>query len=458
MKVKKFLSEYFLAVVGVVYVFLFIPYNLNNLLPFYSALVFIYIFFLLLYKKKGAPFIVISLACIMPCFSSNGSEGVFDYYVQWLFYAIRISCIFIIFCRLNKITLSKRHLPFMCSIVFLFLVILLLQLFYENNPKDFILGYLSTYLFLFICYNEKVKIQLFYFFLSWIFLFTFCYAILEYHFSFCPYNIVYFLFLDTDVYRAKGLLGHPLILCEFALFYSSILFIKMYISNVLKKSDLLLYVLCLYLLLITGSRTALFGGIIELIIFFTFSYRRYKLNKIILFLCGFGMLLFLFYFFNIDKFDYLYGRFSDGAEHREAGFSTVFSMFHDNIYGVGPQNVGKKMFTYAKTGLLQINTLDNTYLTLLGGYGVFCVFPFINLFLPLIYSFFKKEKNYIFVFCMLYIPLFAVGFSFDFESYILVSLLYYGSSGFFMRYLDEKGRKYNRLGNKKNNHACNNNC
>lgn len=442
-KICNFLDDYSYGLFGVLYVFLLLPYVfVSNVMPFlFSLCLIIYTVFMRCYKKKGVAFIIISLACIMPYVSNPLAQNLYDRVNGWIFFVIRVCCAINIILGIRMaLVFYRKYFPVLGSVVLLFFINLILHLFYENEIKYFLLNYLSTFLFLQLCYCEKYNMRDLYVFFSLIFVFTFVYAVLEYHFHFCPYNVMYLAYFDENVNRAKGLMGHPLLLCAFGVFYFSFILIRSYLSKILNGKSFILFFMCLYLLLLTGSRTALFLFFGAFIFFIYLNIKLLRQKQIFSFLWLFSFICVLFIYMNMDKISFLFGRFTEGADHREAAFPTVWALFQENYWGVGPQNVAKKVYLYAKGGFhIDIETLDNTYLTFLAGYGVLMFFPLINYFFPFVYSLLlNRRKVVMIVFGILYVPVILLCFSFDVEYYMLLSLLYYGTSGFLIRILEKK--------------------
>ena len=143
-----------------------------------------------------------------------------------------------------------------------------------------------------------------------------------------------------------------------------------------------------------------------------------------------------------NTIDILTDRFEEGSGHRFAAYPMVLAAVLDNIYGVGETGMMQAMQWYGKGELLiWFGTLDNFYLTQILYYGVFAIFPILFYLYYFIKVLFlrKSNKDLFHTVILCFLPWILIGFSFDIEAFMQLSLLYFGLLGYVWSIWDKNG-------------------
>lgn len=229
--------------------------------------------------------------------------------------------------------------------------------------------------------------------------------------------------------RAKGILGHPLILSFIVILYQSIIIIK---SFIYQKFNFLAILSCLIISALTTSRTTV------ILIIFVFCYyyitsKMYKsLSKNIVLVFVISCCIILFHYLFAPIITNISERFNDGANHRLASYPSVMMLFMDNPLGVGYTQVTNKINEYATINLIRDFPLDNFFLTQIAAYGIISIIVFKYYFYYVIIAFkLKRTSKVLYKSVLLLFFIYSlVGFSFNIEAYIQISLTFYGFIGY----------------------------
>ena len=300
-----------------------------------------------------------------------------------------------------------------------------------GNSQEF------TYIFYTIIYfpmlsyisaKEHMKMSSVYKYFDIIFVCTGIYGILESFFGICPYEYDF----NFAVFRASGLLGHPLVLAIITLMYQVILYVR-YIST--KKINLLLYFFSIVVAMVTVSRTVYIVYAVLLLYFLFITKYFVSLKRIVALIAVAVLIVGGVMFFFPDLYDGIVYRFINGeAYHRDAAFATVGKLIRDNPFGVGNFQIDKVIATrgYATWGfIIGFGTLDNFFLTQIAAYGYFAVIAFLFYFqiyfIPL--SHMRMFKQLLFL-LLIWV---SISFSFDLESYPAVLIIFGFCSALFSR-------------------------
>lgn len=429
------------AIIGVIMVFLFIPYGIYTNVRPYALLVVLYSFLMTLLKKPGAPFVVMAMALCVPQYLFDDNDffqWVIGSKTQWIFLTIRFG---IVLSAIYSIIEGRKIFPFW-GVVILSVLFCLILFLYENvfdSIWKIINMLLYVHLFLVWCYYDKLSFESVYRIISIIFVCIFVYAILQFHFNISPYRNWYLSAnIGKEHIHASGISGNALIFAAIVLCYHSVLLLRFLKED---KINIVLLLMTLYAALISIERTSILVIVIEWFVFFVMRKNMIKKNLIILFLASFIIIC----AFSISSFDntidIFMDRFEEGSSHRFAAFPTVVAAISDNIYGVGESGVRRAMQWYGTSDLLKwFETLDNFYLTQILYYGVFAIFPLLFYLYYFIKAIFlrKTNKDLFHAILLCFLPWILIGFSFNINSFMQLSLLYYGVLGYLFSIYTEK--------------------
>ena len=426
-------------IIGICISFIGIPFFFLNIAPV-TFILFAYLIWMVFKGKKGYTLVLISIAlCIPGGVDGNISQNISD--KVWYLFTIERITIIIIF--LYNYFILKKEIPYP-NALFLAIMIVLIGYFYSlyNNASSEYINYINSviyiHLFFIICFWERIKLKNALILIDIIFILTTLYALFEYLHIYCPYDNIYAQAIRYDdilkeIPRAKGLLGHPLVLSGITIIYQAVIVIRLFIF---KRVNPFLLILCLVSTAITTSRTTVIVLIIIFLYYYINSkmYSKIKQNVILLLIifCSFAL------FSNIISplLTNIIERFDDGADHRVAAFPSVLRLFLDNPLGVGSTQVTHRIIEYADFNLIRDFTLDNFFLTQIASYGVLAILFFMYYFFYFYKSIKFRHSYPIFYKCtlLLFLIFALMGFSFDIEAYMQILLLYYGLTGYLFSY------------------------
>lgn len=422
-----------------------IPFYMGqNLSLLTLGLTYIYCLNCLIHKKYHICLVIIAIsACIPSGYSSGGIQiPVFENmqlwqarFIQWALMFFGVYSIFTI----KSIRINRKYMQFL----FLCLIFCTLVGFANTNNKQEI--YTSTSItgvvvgMFFISYNCNITLKNYFKVIDFIFYIIVCYAFFEFILNLCPYNKYYNLLIGTNAEffgRAKGLLGHPLLLSGVVLLYQATLFIRTFYKL---KINIVNQILCIVCALITVSRTTLIILSIEVILYliFTQSYKSFK--KFIIYISGLTIALLGIIMFGDQYLNDLFIRFEEGsAEHRLAGWQTTYNLLSENFFGVGHTDImgAIRKGGYAASGFTaEFTTIDNVFLGEFCSYGILGILTIIFYYQYLIFAFKNRKatpikyKSILF----LYIIMTLLGLSYNWNGISVVSLMFYSIVGYLMR-------------------------
>lgn len=391
----------------------------------------VYIFWMILTGKVGYSFVIMSLGLCIPLVSGNSvAIEAWNGNTVHIYNVLRISIIAALLYQLHHKGRIRYRLP-----LFIGLATVLLATGYDlHGVIGAINFFIYMHLFFVVVRNEWLAFDQGFMLLALIFCILALYAVLEYHFQICPYEAIYRRSIRygwelINIPRAKGILGHPLIMGGVTVAFQAMLLIRLYVTGKLHTG---LELLCLYMGAINVSRTTAVVLIMEVLLFLWIQSTRGWLRRWVPIAVA-GLMLYCVAGRYIDALVINYfSRFGESISHRVASYPTVLRMWLDHPLGVGPQNIFRIVGEYAGSGFLRnFYTLDNFYLTQIASYGVLAFIPIVNYLVYLLMAFLQRnEMRSLFRFMLLlFVPWCAIGFSFDIEVHANLCLLFYGLAG-----------------------------
>lgn len=410
----------------IISMFVIIPYTLTSkyLIPILLVYSYVILRQAFVARKNYTP-LIIALSLTSPGFLEDmgGNAKFLLYFIRFLILAIW--CYYYIILYRGKLSI-KGIAP---------IIMLLLGEFYSlitGNAQEFsYVVYAVIYLSMvnYISSKDRMEINSVYIYFNAIFLCTGVYGILESFYGICPYKYN----LEFSVFRASGLLGHPLVLAIITLLYQVFLYVR-YIYT--KKFNFFLYIFSIIVAMITVSRTVYIVYAV-LLLYFLFITNFFKsLKKIVTLLTVALLIIYGIIYFFPDLSEGIIYRFVNGeAYHREAAFATVEKLIRDKPFGVGKWQIDNVIATqgYATWGfIVGFGTLDNFFLTQIAAYGYFSIVAFYFYFQY--YFHFLKNLQALKLLCFLFLIWVSISFSFDLESYPAVLIIF----GFYSTFLVKK--------------------
>lgn len=400
----------------IISMFVIIPYTLTSkyLIPILLVYSYVILRQAFVARKNYTP-LIIALSLTSPGFLEDmgGNAKFLLYFIRFLILAIW--CYYYIILYRGKLSI-KGIAP---------IIMLLLGEFYSlitGNAQEFsYVVYAVIYLSMvnYISSKDRMEINSVYIYFNAIFLCTGVYGILESFYGICPYKYN----LEFSVFRASGLLGHPLVLAIITLLYQVFLYVR-YIYT--KKFNFFLYIFSIIVAMITVSRTVYIVYAV-LLLYFLFITNFFKsLKKIVTLLTVALLIIYGIIYFFPDLSEGIIYRFVNGeAYHREAAFATVEKLIRDKPFGVGKWQIDNVIATqgYATWGfIVGFGTLDNFFLTQIAAYGYFSIVAFYFYFQY--YFHFLKNLQALKLLCFLFLIWVSISFSFDLESYPAVLIIF----------------------------------
>lgn len=410
----------------IISMFIIIPFTLTTKVLVPVLLVYLYLILrqALVFKRNFVP-LIIALSLTAPGFLDNmGNDA------KFLLYFLRLIILVIWFSYYFLLYKGKNGIKGIASIMMLFLGEFY-SLITGNNQEFLSVLYAVIYLSMmhFISSKDNMRTSSVFKYFDVIFICTGIYGILESFCGICPYEYD----LNFAVFRASGLLGHPLVLAIITLLYQVMLYVR-YIYT--KNFNFLLYLFSILVAMITVSRTVYIVYAVLLLYFLIVTKYFVRFKRIVALiaaatLIGAGVI----YFFP-DLYEGIVYRFVNGeAYHREAAFATVEKLIRDKPFGVGKWQIDNVIATqgYATWGFIEgFGTLDNFFLTQIAAYGYFSIVAFYFYFQY--YFHFLKNLQALKLLCFLFLIWVSISFSFDLESYPAVLIIF----GFYSTFLVKK--------------------
>jgi len=291
---------------------------------------------------------------------------------------------------------------------------------------------LSTLGVIYVGYIDKINLYEFFNVLDIIFYFTIGYAFLEFFLHISPYEVIYNDMLIDLQLRAKGLCGHPIIFSSFLSFYMISLIIKYIIY---KEFSLLNFLLVIPFLFLSASRTGflLIGSTLFIFIILEKLYKRpvfvLMTSLLIVFLIGSYS-----YISNLVGSDLLDRLLNTESQQRLSSYTVAQNVFSRHVWGIGLSKDALKSVLAHSASVrnskfdVDFMVLDNSFLTLLISYGLFCFLFYIPYLQPLLYSFKLKRRGYPKHFhslLLLFLVWFLQNFSFDTFYHFQINAFYF---------------------------------
>ena len=410
----------------IISMFIIIPFTLTTKVLVPVLLVYLYLILrqALVFKRNFVP-LIIALSLTAPGFLDNmGNDA------KFLLYFLRLIILVIWFSYYFLLYKGKNGIKGIASIMMLFLGEFY-SLITGNNQEFLSVLYAVIYLSMmhFISSKDNMRTSSVFKYFDVIFICTGIYGILESFCGICPYEYD----LNFAVFRASGLLGHPLVLAIITLLYQVMLYVR-YIYT--KNFNFLLYLFSILVAMITVSRTVYIVYAVLLLYFLIVTKYFVRFKRIVALIAAAALIGAGVIYFFPDLYEGIVYRFVNGeAYHREAAFATVEKLFRDKPFGVGIWQIDNVIATqgYATWGfIVGFGTLDNFFLTQIAAYGYFSIVAFYFYFQY--YFHFLKNLRALKLLCFIFLIWVSISFSFDLESYPAVLIIF----GFYSTFLVKK--------------------
>lgn len=417
----------------IISMFIIIPFTLTTKVLVPVLLVYLYLILrqALVFKRNFVP-LIIALSLTAPGFLDNmGNDA------KFLLYFLRLIILVIWFSYYFLLYKGENVIKGIASIMMLFLGEFYSLITGNNQEFSYVL-YAVIYLSMmhFISSKDNMRTSSVFKYFDVMFICTGIYGILESFCGICPYEYD----LNFAVFRASGLLGHPLVLAIVTLLYQVMLYVR-YIYT--KNFNFLLYLFSILVAMITVSRTVYVVYVVLLLYFLIVTKYFVRFKRIVAFIAVAALIVVGVKYIFPDLYEGIVYRFVNGeAYHREAAFATVEKLFRDKPFGVGIWQIDNVIATqgYATWGfIVGFGTLDNFFLTQIAAYGYFSIVAFYFYFQY--YFHFLKNLQALKLLCFLFLIWVSISFSFDLESYPAVLIIF----GFYSAFLVKKeflGCKY----------------
>jgi hypothetical protein len=422
----------FLLVLSVFYI---IPHSFVSSNFIYSILFYgIVVLWLFFVKKEGFSIVFISVIFCIPQISDDARIDLLKSNISLLYFFNRV----IILGMFIGVCMKKVKIPFFnVNLLLLVLFILIMSICHSivSGYPEYMLWLdriLLLFLFASIVYVDRMEIVKMLFFIDVIMGITFVYVLLDFFFIYSPYAEIYeSSYANFYEDRAKGLLGHPLILSIAVIFYQILLFSRIVVY---KEKLIIPWLVCIFLTLFSVSRTPVLTlGICFFLYIINTSFNTSLFSKIkrVFSLLGLIAVIIVSGYVFEDYVQSIFYRFSTTEDpHRLAVYDTVLNIVDDYPFGVGENRLLDIAYSskYSEYGLLSfVRTLDNFFATFYGSYGVLFIFP-VCFYYYYFYNLFKDKnvrKNNIFrtLIVPLYLNITFLGFIVSFESYTMFLVL-----------------------------------
>lgn len=426
--------------VEIIFLSLLIPweiYNQKTMVALIVLLLFIYNAFKI---KKGYSLVLLSIVLCIPNTSGADDENI-SYIFSYLFHIIRIGILLVFihqYCNLKiKNNIIPRQLK---SIIILFIC---LNFFYAIAFDDFnflingcIYYPITTYIFFYITYNDKISIEVSKKLFDILFAIFFCYVILEFLFNITPYRFLYSNFLNISyIGRAMGLLGHPLIVSCVVLLYEGFLLYRL----TKKEKITIQIILCVICGILTVSRTTYVLGLLE-ILFWILLNKKYKSFSFYFWfiVTAIGAIWIISNTMSDYINDVLYRFKYDNVNQRLGAFDITTKLLSKHPLGCGldffsqirKDGLGNSLFSD------DFGTFDNYFLTQLAIYGYLGIIVYIYdfYFVFKIMLSWKTSKKLFPHIMLLFIMRFMMSFSFDVQAYMIFNMIFYYTLAFIFKY------------------------
>lgn len=427
-----------LASLSISVLFLIVPFLIFNYSYYLCFGVAVLIMYMALANKRGGTCVIFAYSLMIPY---NGLEGIsvgVTFYIPYV--AISLWYIINLFFKKQKINYNF----FKINIISVMLIFIAFIFAVKNSSyieiRDILPYLIAINLFFYICFLDKITLSQFFCILDIIFYFTLFFVIQENIFHKSPYQNIYNNLTPDFQLRAKGIIGHPLVLSSFLSFYHMALIIK---GLIFKKWSIFNLILLLPLIVLLATKTIIVLIIASWTIYFILS-KSYKMIK-------FYLVLSFSVFITFQTFPLFKGFVTEPLarviesrpEQRLGAYSVATQVFENNILGIGltrdalKNELNRSTYTLNSNYDVSFLIFDNSYLTALASYGILAIllfFPYIN---PILFfrkritgAVYKKYKNSIF---LLFSIWFLQNFSFDTILYFPVNSFYFMMMAFIIK-------------------------
>lgn len=356
---------------------------------------------------------------------------------MWVSYPL----IFLAILKLQKYK-DASVLKYVCFIAIPCILVSVLQFMLTGRDNEYMRLYpmlsFGICMFIMVYFDKKITFDVFYKYISVLFIVSSIYVILQYFFL-SPYNFIKeATSMNAEINRLSGLLGHPLFLAFFVSFFQTIIFIRLLIF---KKINAFHECVSLIIGLLTISRVFIFSLLAVTFTYLILSGKIKSIKTIVGMLLLFGISYYALTEFDTGLFSDFKSRFENGdTNHRLGTYGIAFFLLGQNLLGSGYTNVMEAVYsTRMNTNMLiaDFTTVDNLFLTSIIAYGIFAVFFILYYYYPLILAWKFRIKNSLIFKCMLlfYVNIFIFSCTLDWESSIVVSTLVFSFSGLLIRLL-----------------------
>lgn len=412
----------------IITLYLIVPFTIFKYSYILAVIIGLIVMYCIYNNKKGVTFIIFTFGLMLP----YGDPKVVLGASKYITYLCVFLCIVVIGIQ-GKRQKYSYNINWLKKILF---PIILLGIFYtvlnESGWEEgllFLFYILSTIGFFYICFYDTISLSQVYSVLDIIFLLTFFYTIQDSVFHDSPYQFIYNNFpLDFQI-RAKGLMGHPLLLSSFLSFYNVALLTRVIIF---KKWSIVNFILLYLLVILSASKTVLVLVVVSWVFYVVFLnvYRRSYFYYISILLIAIGLQIFpvIENFISVPMERIM----NSNASHRIGAYSIAEQVFSNNIFGIGFSKDALKReisgATYRMNADYDVDFLvfDNAYLTALASCGIFSILLFVVYFYPVYYAFKSKNgKDYNYAMLLTGLVFFLQNFSFDSIFYFPVNSFYF---------------------------------
>lgn len=433
--------------VGIIYTMLAIPYGTYNQLLTLSLLtvLLVYILFMATMNKSGYSIVIVALCLTIPKMIRKT-----DVYIignKWLPVFLGLSIAVVTFMYIAK----KKKYPFNGVFLACIAYTLIALLYCTNFTGKYIRGIFYIIIFIhcmfYICYHDKIKLEVMFQGFSLVFIFTSFYALMHYFLNTGPYiALIDRSYAESLGYvfirRAQGLQCSSLVLSAICMLFHSLILARFLKT---RKMAVAMELLCIFVSILTVSRTVLAVMAVQFVLLLYFN-RKLRIRTVVIFASVIG----LFYYYVLSDtvaMQDLYNRMENRSVHRESGYSTTWEIFSLHPFGVGKQRVARYMHEYNTGGIEEeLVTLDNFYLTQIASYGIL---SFVSFYFYMFY-FFKiprqlKIRENRQALLLIIITWCLLGLSFDVESFEPVTVSCFAMLGILFRKFQLEERKHHEL-------------
>lgn len=418
-----------LSTISIVLLFIIIPKVIFSNTYIAGIGLMILIVYTTAFDKKGFTCIIFCFSLMMPYGIIEMNTG-FPRYITYI--CVCLAWIILFFFKSKKVEINFIYIGALMLFLFLISSIYFLNNGFIAEVRDMLFYIISTAMFFYICFLDKLTLKDFFNLLDVIFYFSLFYVIQDSVFDSSPYRTLY-LNLDLDFQlRAKGLMGHPLLLSSFIAFYQISLIIK---GIVFGKWNLFNILLILPIVVLSASKTLIVLMIVSWF-FYLLLAKAYKNGKFY-----FGILIMValalqvFPFLKIFTDVYFQRIFDSTADQRFGSYSIAGQIFWNNPLGIGitgeslKSELGRVGYIFNSSYDKSFLIFDNAYLTAAASLGIMGFTLFIIYIFPLRllkkYAFDEDVKPYRNSLLILFVIWFLQNLSFDSFQYFPVNAFYF---------------------------------